>query len=183
VVSIATPIDLANYYKASLHASYYVEHHPDPVAVLVAGRHTQYDGTLPIWTSFESQSFLERFGRFVDQLPGAALPVEDTNLPVGRIAASVRDAVDVVTDTITLSDLNGAGKRFTAEGFFNQYSVFIFAAPSGARSSAGASASSQSPSAASELRTPRATKKTTALDGSRTRSPTPRRRSRRRTRT
>lgn len=130
-VSIATPIDLAQHYGASLHASirFYVEHHPDPVAVLVAGRYTQYDGTLPIWTSFESESFLERFGHFADQLPSAALPVTDTDLPLGRIAAAVREAPGVVSDTLALIDLDGDAKRFTAEGFFNQYSVFIFVSP------------------------------------------------------
>jgi transcriptional regulator with XRE-family HTH domain len=130
-VSIATPIDLARHYRASLHASirFYVEGHPDPVAVLVAGRRTQHDGTLPIWTSFESESFRERFGRFADQLPGATLPVTDTDLPLGRIAATVRDTAGVVTDTTMLIDRNSDAKRFTAEGFFNQYSVFIFVSP------------------------------------------------------
>ena len=92
-VSIATPIELAGVYRASLHASirYYVEHHPDSVAVVVAGRYTQYDGTLPIWTSFESASFLRRFGSFVGQLPGFGLPI-DPALPLGKIAASVRES-------------------------------------------------------------------------------------------
>lgn len=130
-VSIATPIELAQHYGASLHASirYYVERHPDPVAVLVAGRYTQYDGTLPIWATFESQSFLETYGRFADQLPASGLPVTDSDLPLGRIAAAVREAPGVVEDTITLVDLAGNAKRFTAEGFFNQYAVFILVSP------------------------------------------------------
>jgi transcriptional regulator with XRE-family HTH domain len=130
-VSIATPIDLAHHYGASLHASirYYVEGHPDPVAVLVAGRYTQFNGTLPIWTSFESESFRERFGRFVDQLPGAALPVTDPTSTLGRIAAGVLETPGVVSDTTTLLDLNGDAKRFRAEAFFNQYSVFMFVSP------------------------------------------------------
>jgi transcriptional regulator with XRE-family HTH domain len=130
-VSIATPIDLAGQYGASLHASirFYVERHPDPVAVLVAGRYTQFDGTLPIWTSFESDSFLQRFGRFVDQLPGAGLPVVEPDLPLGQIAATVREAAGVVSDTITLVDSHGDARRFVAEGFFNRYSVFIMVSP------------------------------------------------------
>lgn len=130
-VSIATPIDLANQYGASLHASirFYVERHPDAVAVLVAGRYTQFDGTLPVWTSFESGPFLERFGRFADQLPGAALPVVDPDLPLGRIAATVRETAGVVSDTITLIDFHGDARKFVAEGFFNQYSVFIMVSP------------------------------------------------------
>jgi transcriptional regulator with XRE-family HTH domain len=130
-VSIATPIDLARQYGASLHASirFYVERHPDPVAVLVAGRYTQFDGTLPIWTSFESKAFLERFGRFADQLPGAGLPVVEPDLPLGQIAATVREAEGVVSDTITLIDFHGDARRFVAEGFFNRYSVFIMVSP------------------------------------------------------
>lgn len=129
-VSIATPIELADVYRASLHASirYYVERHPDPVAVLVAGRYTQYDGTLPIWTSFESPSFFEQYGRFVGQLPGARLAV-DGDLPLSKIAASVRESPEIVSETIALIDLDGESKRFLAEGFFNQYSVFIMVSP------------------------------------------------------
>jgi hypothetical protein len=122
---------LAHHYGASLHASirYYVEGHPDPVAVLVAGRYTQFNRTLPIWTSFESESFRERFGRFVDQLPGAALSVTDPTSTLGRIAAGVLETPGVVSDTTTLLDLNGDAKRFRAEAFFNQYSVFMFVSP------------------------------------------------------
>lgn len=129
-VSIATPIELAQQYGASLHASirFYVERHPDPVAVLVAGRYTQFDGTLPIWTSFESESFLERFGRFADQ-PGAGLSVVEPDLPLGQIAATVRETDGVVSDTITLIDFHGDARRFVAEGFFNRYSVFIMVSP------------------------------------------------------
>jgi len=130
-VSIATPIALAEHYQASLHASirYYVENHPDPVAVLVAGRYEQFDGTLPIWTSFESEAFHEGFGRFADQLPVSGLPVTDTDLPLGRIAAQVREAPGVVSEAVLLNNLGGEVKRFTAEGFFNQYSVFIMVSP------------------------------------------------------
>jgi hypothetical protein len=95
---------------------------------LVPGRYEQYDGTLPIWTSFESSSFLTRFGRFVSQLPGSGLPIDD-DLPLGRITASVRESDEVVSEVIALVDLNGENKRFIAEGFFNQYSVFILVAP------------------------------------------------------
>lgn len=130
-VSIAAPIELAEHYQASLHASirYYVENHPDPVAVVVAGRYEQYDGTLPIWTSFESEAFHASFGRFADQLPGAGLPVTDSDLPLGRIAAHVRDAPGVVSESVILNNLAEEAKRFTAEGFFNQYSVFIMVSP------------------------------------------------------
>jgi transcriptional regulator with XRE-family HTH domain len=130
-VSINAPIALAEHYDASLHASirYYVENHPDPVAVLVAGRYEQYDGTLPVWTSFESDSFNEQFGRFADQLPSAGLPVTGADVPLGRVAAEVRDADGVVSENLLLLNIDGEAKRFLAEGFFNQYSVFIMVSP------------------------------------------------------
>jgi transcriptional regulator with XRE-family HTH domain len=130
-VSIATPIALADHYQASLHASirYYVENHPDPVAVVVAGRYEQFDGTLPIWTSFESEAFHAGFGRFADQLPVSGLPVSGSDLPLARIAAHVREAPGVVSEPVLLNNLGDEVKRFTAEGFFNQYSVFIMVSP------------------------------------------------------
>ena len=58
-VSIGTPVALAPEYGASLHATirYYVLHHPDPVAVLVAGRYLSSNGSVPVWGSVDSPSF------------------------------------------------------------------------------------------------------------------------------
>src|SRR5216683_6612851 len=49
--SLQAPISLADHYGASFHASirFYVEHHPEPVALIVAGRLPRSDQTVPIW--------------------------------------------------------------------------------------------------------------------------------------
>jgi Zn-dependent peptidase ImmA (M78 family) len=69
-VSLRTPLGMAGEYGASRHATahYYVEGHPDAVAMLVAGRYVRHDGTLPVWRSIESLEFLRRFGRLEDHL-------------------------------------------------------------------------------------------------------------------
>lgn len=57
--SLQAPIILAEQYGASFHASirFYVEHHPEPVALIVAGRHQRADRTVPIWlTSSRARS-------------------------------------------------------------------------------------------------------------------------------
>jgi hypothetical protein len=74
-ISIATPIALADDYGASLHATirYYVLHHPDNLALLVAGRYVGSAGSLPIWRSIESASFSARFGSLADRMPRGRL--------------------------------------------------------------------------------------------------------------
>lgn len=131
-VSIRTPIALARDYEASVHASirYYVQHHPEPVAALVAGRYTQFDGTLPVWNSIESPSFLERYGRLLYQLPGGTLQVEGDPPLLGRLAAAAlaNQASDPPTDKTLLASLSGDRNRFIAEAFFNHYTVFLMVA-------------------------------------------------------
>lgn len=49
-VSLKTPLLLARTFKASLHATihYYIEHHPEPVAGLIAGQYPRMEGTVPV---------------------------------------------------------------------------------------------------------------------------------------
>jgi transcriptional regulator with XRE-family HTH domain len=130
-VSIRTPIALASDYDASMHASirFYVQHHPDPVAVLIAGRYVQHDGTLPIWNSFESPSFLARFGRLVDHVPRGALALDEDGSVLGRLAAEAFRVTDPPSEKLLLMDRSGQQKRFLAESFFNQYTVFLMVSP------------------------------------------------------
>jgi hypothetical protein len=132
-ISLATPIDLAREYQASIHASirYYAEHHPQAVAVLVAGRYEQFDGTVPIWESFESRSFAERFGRFSDQLPRGSLNIRDPQSPWGQIAKAALEGEDLPSERVSLIDFTGHERKMRAEAFFNQYTVFIMVSPRG----------------------------------------------------
>lgn len=135
-VSIRTPLALAHEYGASRHATlhYYVDEHPDAVALLVAGRYPYADGTLPIWRSVESQEFLRRFGRFRDHLPGQVLSiVEGDNAPLADIVNASRLSVDPPSKEVRLMDTGGARRVFVAEAFFNGRCNLIFVADRKAR--------------------------------------------------
>jgi hypothetical protein len=67
------PIALAQTHSASMHASIrcLVEQHDEPIGVLLCGRYTQFNGTLPIWQSFGSEPFARQYGRLTY---GSGLP-------------------------------------------------------------------------------------------------------------
>ena len=62
--SLRTAFALAGRFGASHHAAahHYVDGHPGPVALIVAGRWPDPCGALPIWRSIESESFRRRWG-------------------------------------------------------------------------------------------------------------------------
>ncbi|SRR6266545_1184220 len=89
--SIKTPILLADQYGASLHVTirFYVEHHPDPLALAIAGRFPRSDWTVPVFTGIESKSFGQRFGSIATLIP--AVPVREQRndgaiVPLARAA-------------------------------------------------------------------------------------------------
>lgn len=130
-ISLAAPQALAERYRASMHATirYYAEHHHDQVAVLIAGRYRQFDGTLPIWNSIQSATFREHFGRFGDHV--GSLVIEGEASPLGQLAAAALQqgvGAEPLQDAMMLTDRDGDVRRFTAEAFFNGYSMFVFVA-------------------------------------------------------
>ena len=129
-LSLKTPLLLAGQFKASLHATirYYVEHHPDPVAGLIAGQYTRMDGTVPIFLALESPSFRERFGSIGTRFPDASLPLNGSK-PLGPLLVEARDEVEVATKPVILLDRNRAKERCVAEAFFNQRCYFVMFAP------------------------------------------------------
>jgi len=129
-LSLRTPLLLAQQFKASIHATirYYVEHHPDPVAGLIAGQYTRMDGTVPIFLALESPSFRERFGPIATRFPDVSLPLNGSK-PLGPLLVEARDAVDTPSKPVILLDLNRERQRFVAEGFFNQRCYFVMFAP------------------------------------------------------
>jgi hypothetical protein len=135
-VSMRTPLDLADGYGASRHATlhFYAEHHPDAVALLVTGRYLRWDGTLPIWRSVESPNFLGRFGRLRDLLPGGVLSTQPgDNAPLAEIVQASRTSLDPPTTELLISDRDGTQHKFEAEAFFNQYCHFVLVVESKAR--------------------------------------------------
>lgn len=127
-VSINTPIVLADDYAASRHATirYYVEHHPDAVAMLAAGRYASSDGSIPLWEAVESPAFRSRFGSMAARLPkGRLLVARGDGRPIGDIVHQAMTGVPVATKGIGIRDTRGDLQSFVAEAFFNGYSVLV----------------------------------------------------------
>jgi len=134
-VSLRAPLALAQRYGASRHAAlhYYADEHPEPVALLVAGRWPQRDGTLPIWSSVESRSFLARHGRLTDHL-------RTLDGPLAEILDAARRTNDPPGTRVRLS-----GAAFSAEAYYNRHCHFVLVAealtaarvPRGPRTGAG----------------------------------------------
>jgi hypothetical protein len=129
-VSISTPIALAPDFGASRHATirYYVLHHPDAVALLVAGRYPYRDGSVPIWTSVESASFAQKYGRLADIMGGRLLVASGGGKPLGDIAHEAMTTAEVAAKDLLISDLRGDRRDFVAEAFYNQHNVLIMVA-------------------------------------------------------
>jgi hypothetical protein len=126
-VSIGTPVALAPEYGASLHATirYYVMHHPDPVAVLVAGRYPRSNGSVPVWCSVDSPSFLARFGSLADRMAGQLMIAGGDGQPLGDIAMKAMSGAAVAANDVIIPDVNGERLLFTAEAFYNQHNLFV----------------------------------------------------------
>lgn len=128
-VSIRTPILLSNIVQASIHATlhYYVEHHPEPVAALIAGRYQRTDGTIPVWVGVDSVSFRERYGPLSARFPNKSIPFGTG--PIGKLLAAANAELEPPTSEVGMLDLNKVRRKFTAEAFFNQRCYFVVVAP------------------------------------------------------
>jgi hypothetical protein len=130
-VSMRTPLALATRYGASRHATlhYYTEHHPDAVALLVAGRYPHADGSIPIWNSIESADFQKRFGCLREHLPDGKLRIWDSsNAPFADILQASHTSIDPPSKIIGLHDTDGTSRLFVAEAFYNQWTHFVLVA-------------------------------------------------------
>ncbi len=131
-LSLATPTLLAPRFGTSLHATirYYVEHHPEPVALAITGQHRRSDGKVPIWTATESPTFAATHGSFRDWFPRSSLQVgdADTTRPLGRLAHEALHG-----DPHPTLDLrrgrDGEVRRYQAEAFYNRHCVFLLITP------------------------------------------------------
>ena len=135
-VSISTPLAMHRDYVASRHATlhYYVQEHPDAVALLIAGRYPYANGTLPIWKSVESVEFLRRFGRLRDRLPGASLGIIDgENAPLADITIAARTTIDPPAKPVGIPDGDGTKRPFVAEAFYNGKCHFVMVSEEKAR--------------------------------------------------
>lgn len=128
--SMNTPIAIADDFGASLHATirYYAEHHPDSIAVAIAGVYRRANGVVPIWTSVESPSFQTAYGRLTDHLAGEDLCLTDGSV-VAEVANAARLAADVESDRMMLTGKDGTSRRFNLEAFSNQRCLFVMVTP------------------------------------------------------
>jgi hypothetical protein len=126
-VSIGTPVALAPEYGASLHAAirYYVTHHPDPVAVLVAGRYPRSNGSVPVWCSVDSPAFLAKFGTLADRMAGQLMIAGGDGQPLGDIAMRAMTHDEVAAKDVIIPDVDGEKRLFIAEAFYNRHNVFV----------------------------------------------------------
>jgi len=128
---LRTPIAMADEYGASMHASiwYYTEHHPEPVALVIAGQHLRSDGTVPVWRSVQSKTFTERFGSVRQWLPTRGVPIQNSDHPLCAATSAAFSATDVTTDTVIVPDLQGSSVRCSVDTFFNRRCLFLMLTP------------------------------------------------------
>jgi hypothetical protein len=126
-VSIGTPIALAPEYGASLHATirYYVLHHPKPVAVLVAGRYLNSDGSVPVWESVDSPSFLAKFGMLANRMAGQLMIASGDGQLLGDIAMKAMSGGQVAAKDVLIPNITGDRHLYSAEAFYNRHNLFV----------------------------------------------------------
>jgi IrrE N-terminal-like domain len=126
-VSIAAPIGLAPEFGASLTAAvrHYADYHPDPVAVIVAGRFLRSNRCVPIWGAHESPSFRVQFGPALAVFP-AGVPASDLHEhPAGAIVHEALAYGEIAEGEVDLLDLRGEPRKVVVEAFCNQYLSLI----------------------------------------------------------
>lgn len=131
--SIETPKMLAGTYGASYHATirFYVENHPEAVALVVTGRIPHSGGHLPAWSWTESPGFLSRFGPLANHVGRPGLnPVRDLTaaVPFARLVTAAAKT-ERVQEEVRLADLNGEMYGFVAQAWFNQHVHFLMLVP------------------------------------------------------
>jgi hypothetical protein len=127
-VTINTPLAMAEDFGASRLATirYYVENHPDSLAMVMAGRYRRMDGRVPVYAAIESATFHSRFGSFGALFPAQTLAIASGDgEPFGDIAQKAMTLGEVAAKDVPLVDLRGDAREFVAEAFYNQYSLIV----------------------------------------------------------
>ncbi len=124
---IAAALLLADHTKTSIHASlrHYVEHHPDPVALVVAGRYERANGR-PVFATHASPSFRADFGTPLDHIPpGAARDQIPAGANWARELVVASTIENLPQQALMLASGTGRAHPFRAEAFFNQHLHFL----------------------------------------------------------
>lgn len=130
--SLEVPIGLAADAGASIHAAirYYVENHPDPMALLVTGRIQRQNGRVPVYIRAESATWADVFPA-ADLIGGPELDISTEPLHSlvrqARLIGSVTQE-HLQFDTLSPSHLE-VETPVTIEVFDNQYNLFFLIQP------------------------------------------------------
>lgn len=132
-LSLATPTLLAPQFGTSLHATirYYVEHHPEPVALAITGQYPYSDDTVPVWNALASPTFVAEHGPFERWFPQNRLalgPGADVR-PLGQVAHRALHGESHPTLELRRTGSDGEVRRYRAEAFYNQRCVFVLVTP------------------------------------------------------
>ena len=130
-VGLDAPLAIADDFGSSRHASirYYVENHPDRIALMIAGRYLSPRDDLPIFTGAQSAAFRARYGPVTDLL-GWRLPASEESA-IGEVVRGAMLSASVESGRVTIRDLKANDRTLTCEAFFNQYTVFVILAETG----------------------------------------------------
>jgi hypothetical protein len=102
--------------------------HPEPVALIIAGRLPRSDRTVPIWLTVGSKAFAERFGSFRSLMPVRSVSLgPDAAQPIGALAKAAYDGSAAASERMKLTDLAGGSVTRNIETFLNQHCLFIMA--------------------------------------------------------
>ncbi|WP_167762084.1 ImmA/IrrE family metallo-endopeptidase [Blastococcus sp. CT_GayMR20] len=132
-LSLATPTLLAPQFGTSMHATirYYVEHHPESVALAIVGQFATSDDTVPVWNALASPTFIAEHGPFSRWFPGNRLAIgsgADVR-PLGQVAHRALHGESHPELELRRTALDGEVRRYKAEAFYNQRCVFVLVTP------------------------------------------------------
>lgn len=100
-------------------------YHPDPVAVIVAGRYPRFNGRVPVWATHESRSFRTRFAPAEALVPAGVPATKDPPGPVGAVVRQALSFADIASGETALFDVRGERHDFVVEAFCNQRVVLV----------------------------------------------------------
>ncbi len=125
--SIKTPVRLAPDLGASFHATiwYYVEHHPDPLALITTGR---YGNALPVWGYVYSPTFRAQYSGLEEVFPGQWLPLTERS-SYAEVASAALGPAGFGEVTFDIQDSESRTHLFKLEAFSNQYALFLMLSP------------------------------------------------------
>jgi hypothetical protein len=120
---IRAPLRLAGEFAASRHATirHYVDHHSEPLGLLIIGQYPDAHGGLPVFMWSQSPEFESRFGQARDHLASpSVIPFGDpARSEFARLQAQAKAEGTSDRGEIALVDRDGRHHDFILEVHFN----------------------------------------------------------------